>query len=122
VVYLTGQGAVGVSPADGRLRWRFNRRTDFDINAATPVYADGCLLLSSNYGSGDVLLRLKAEGEPEGVWKSRAMENHFSPWTWRSGSPTGQRRPTNWRPLTRARPRRNTPRDARPCSSLTRRS
>jgi hypothetical protein len=25
-----------------------------------------------------VLLRLKAEGEPEGVWKSRAMENHFS--------------------------------------------
>jgi hypothetical protein len=37
VVYFTGQGAVGVSPADGRLRWRFNRKTDFDINAATPV-------------------------------------------------------------------------------------
>ena len=78
MVYLTGQGAVGVSPADGRLRWRFNRKTDFDINAATPIYADGCLFLSSNYGSGGVLLRLKAKGNPEVVWKSRAMENHFS--------------------------------------------
>jgi outer membrane protein assembly factor BamB len=78
VVYFTGQGAVGVAPADGRLRWRFDWKTDFDINAATPVYADGCLFLSSDYGRGGVLLRLKAGGDPEVIWKSRAMENHFS--------------------------------------------
>jgi outer membrane protein assembly factor BamB len=78
VVYFTGQGAVGVSPTDGTFRWRYDWKTDFDINAATPVYADGCLFLSSNYGSGGVLLRLKEKDYPEVVWKSRAMENHFA--------------------------------------------
>jgi outer membrane protein assembly factor BamB len=78
VVYFTGQGAVGVSPRDGTLLWRFDWKTDFDINAATPIYADGCLFLSSNYGSGGVLLRLKARDNPEVVWKSLAMQNHFS--------------------------------------------
>jgi outer membrane protein assembly factor BamB len=78
VVYFTGQGAVGVAPADGTLLWRFDWKTDFDINAATPIYADGCSFLSSNYGSGGVLLRLKPRGNPEVVWKSLAMQNHFS--------------------------------------------
>lgn len=50
----------------------------FDINAATPIYSEGCLFLSSNYGSGGVLLRLKPKGDPEVVWKSLTMQNHFS--------------------------------------------
>ncbi|HEV3261312.1 MAG TPA: PQQ-binding-like beta-propeller repeat protein [Gemmataceae bacterium] len=78
LIYFTGQGGVGVSPADGKLLWRSDWKTAFDINAATPIYADGCLFLSSNYGNGGVLLRLKSKGNPEVVWKSRAMENHFS--------------------------------------------
>jgi outer membrane protein assembly factor BamB len=78
VVYFTGQSGIGVSPADGKLLWRFDWKTSFDINAATPIYSDGCLFLSSNYGSGGVLLRLKAKGAPEVVWKSLAMQNHFS--------------------------------------------
>jgi outer membrane protein assembly factor BamB len=78
VVYFTGQSGIGVSPADGQLLWRFNWKTEFDINAATPIYSDGCLFLSSNYGSGGVLLRLKPKGDPEVVWKNLAMQNHFS--------------------------------------------
>jgi hypothetical protein len=78
VVYFTGQSAIGVRPADGTLLWRFDWKTTFDINAATPIYSDGHLFLSSNYGSGGVLLRLKAKGAPEVVWKSLAMQNHFS--------------------------------------------
>jgi outer membrane protein assembly factor BamB len=78
LVYFTGRGGVGVSPADGKLLWRHDWKTAFDINAATPIYADGCLFLSSNYGNGGVLLRLQSAGDPAVVWKSRAMENHFS--------------------------------------------
>jgi len=78
LVYFTGRGGVGVSPADGELLWRFDWKTAFDINAATPIYSEGCLFLSSDYGNGGVLLRLKPKGDPEVVWKNRAMENHFS--------------------------------------------
>jgi len=78
VVYFTGQSCIGVSPKDGKLLWRFDWKTMFDINAATPIYSEGCLFLSSNYGSGGVLLRLKPKGDPEVVWKSLTMQNHFS--------------------------------------------
>jgi outer membrane protein assembly factor BamB len=78
IVYFTGQSAIGVTPGEGKLLWRFDWKTDFDINAATPIYSEGCLFLSSNYGSGGVLLRLKPKGDPEVVWKNLAMQNHFS--------------------------------------------
>jgi outer membrane protein assembly factor BamB len=78
IVYFTGQSAIGVTPGEGKLLWRFDWKTAFDINAATPIYSEGCLFLSSNYGSGGVLLRLKPKGDPEVVWKNLAMQNHFS--------------------------------------------
>ncbi len=78
VVYFTGQSGIGVSPSAGELLWRLDWQTAFDINAATPIYSEGYLFLSSNYGSGGVLLRLKPKGDPEVVWKSLAMQNHFS--------------------------------------------
>jgi outer membrane protein assembly factor BamB len=78
LVYFTGTGGVGVTPTDGKLLWRFDWKTAFDINAATPIYHDGLLFLSSNYGNGGVLLRLHPEGKPEVVWKKATMQNHFS--------------------------------------------
>lgn len=78
LVYFTGNGAVAVSPDDGQFLWRHDWKTAFDINAATPIYADGCLFISSSYGVGGALLRLKAKGSPEVIWKNQAMANHFS--------------------------------------------
>src|SRR5262249_17938991 len=78
LVYFTGQGAVGVSPTDGKALWRFDWKTAFDINAATPIYTDGGLFISSSYGVGGAVVRLKAKGDPEVVWKNQSMQNHFS--------------------------------------------
>lgn len=78
IVYFTGQGVIGVSPADGKLLWRFDWKTSFDINAATPIYSEGFLFLSSDYGNGGALLRLKPKGDPEVVWKNQSMQSHFS--------------------------------------------
>jgi outer membrane protein assembly factor BamB len=36
------------------------------------------VFVSSNYGSGGALFRLTNQGEPDTVWKSLAMQNHFS--------------------------------------------
>jgi outer membrane protein assembly factor BamB len=78
IVYFTGQAAVGVAPADGRLLWRIPWQTDPPIHGATPIYADGQVFISSNYGTGAAVLRLKKEGNPDLVWKSRAMQNQYA--------------------------------------------
>jgi outer membrane protein assembly factor BamB len=78
VIFFTGVAAVGVSPADGRLLWRYPWRTQYDLNIATPIYHDGKVFVSSNYGTGAAVFRLTGKAEPETLWKSSAMQNHFS--------------------------------------------
>jgi outer membrane protein assembly factor BamB len=78
VIFFTGAGVVGVDPKDGRLLWRFPWKTRPPLHIATPIYADGKVFVSSNYGSGGAVFRLTDKGEPETVWKSLAMQNHFS--------------------------------------------
>src|SRR5262249_47385259 len=58
--------------------WRRGWHTRPPIHGATPVYADGRVFVSSNYGVGAALLRLKPDGPPEEVWKSRAMQNQYA--------------------------------------------
>jgi len=78
VVYFTGTGVVAVTPADGKALWRYDWKTDYDLNTATPLYHDGKLFISSNYGHGAALLKVRAGGEPELLYKSLAMQNHYS--------------------------------------------
>jgi outer membrane protein assembly factor BamB len=78
VLFFTGAGVVGVAPKDGRLLWRFPWKTRPPLHIATPIYADGRVFVSSNYGSGGAVFRLRDRDEPETVWKSLAMQNHFS--------------------------------------------
>jgi outer membrane protein assembly factor BamB len=78
VIFLTGIGAVGVAPKDGKLLWRYPWKTQYDLNIATPIYADGKVFISSNYGSGGALFRPAEQGEPETIWKKLTMQNHFS--------------------------------------------
>jgi outer membrane protein assembly factor BamB len=78
VIFFTGVGVVGVAPADGRLLWRFPWKTRPPLHIATPIYTDGEVFVSSNYGTGGAVIRLRDRGEPETVWKSLAMQNHFS--------------------------------------------
>ncbi len=78
VIFFTGRRALGVRPDDGKLVWSYPWSTRYDLNIATPIYADGKLFISSNYGTGGALLRLTGAGEPQRVWKSLSMQNHFS--------------------------------------------
>jgi outer membrane protein assembly factor BamB len=78
VIYFTGIAAVGVAAKDGKLLWRYPWKTAYDLNIATPIYADGKVFISSDYGSGAALLRLTGKVEPAIVWKEKSMQNHFS--------------------------------------------
>ncbi|MFN3650525.1 MAG: PQQ-binding-like beta-propeller repeat protein [Armatimonadota bacterium] len=78
VLYFTGGGLVSVSPTDGKPLWRFDWKTPFDLNVATPIHHNGEVFISTNYGRGCALLRLKGAAQPEEVYRSANMQNHFA--------------------------------------------
>lgn len=82
VVFFTGTSVVAVSPRDGKPFWRVPWRTDWDVNAATPIFvAPDKLFISSGYGVGAALFQIRAaagKAKVEEVWKSRGMKNQFS--------------------------------------------
>jgi outer membrane protein assembly factor BamB len=79
VIFFTGTSVVSVAPATGKLFWRVPWRTDWDVNAAAPIFiAPDKLFISSGYGVGAALFKLKGGSAPEEIWKSRGMKNQFS--------------------------------------------
>lgn len=81
VVFVSGEAAVGLSPADGSLYWRFPWYTSYDLNVATPILVPpDRIFISSGYDHGAALLQISQEGDGLGVkkvWESRGMKNHF---------------------------------------------
>jgi outer membrane protein assembly factor BamB len=81
VVFFTGEGAVGVSPADGTLYWRYPWHTSYDVNAATPLVVGDYVFLTSGYDKGCGLLQVENEGSGQTaspVYQHRKMRGQFS--------------------------------------------
>jgi outer membrane protein assembly factor BamB len=78
LIFFTAAAAVGVDPEDGKLLWRYPWQTRYNLHIATPIYADGKVFISSNYGTGAAVFRLNGSAQPETIWKSKSMQNHFS--------------------------------------------
>ena len=80
-VQLLAMTVAGVSAADGKLLWRYDKPANsMRINISTPIYHDGYVFAATAYGAGGGLARLvkKENGEftAEEVWFSKSMENH----------------------------------------------
>lgn len=82
VVFFTGRAVLSVSPKDGRLFWRVPWKTDWDVNAATPIFVPpDKVYISSGYGTGAALFKIEVRDNrvhAEEVWRSRGMKNQFS--------------------------------------------
>lgn len=78
LVFL-GKSLVALEPERGRVLWSYFWKTDWNVNAAAPVYHDGLVFISSGYGHGSVLLEAPTRRGrfPVEVWKSRVMCNKF---------------------------------------------
>ncbi len=60
--------------------WGMPWVTKYDVNAATPIYDNGHLFVSSGYGHGSVLVKLETDGDQltsTTVWESKAILNKF---------------------------------------------
>ncbi len=82
IVSFSGTELVSVDAETGEVLWSYPWRTDYDVNAAMPVFLPpDRLFISSSYDSGAAMLEVRRDGSGLGVeeiWKSRVMRNHFN--------------------------------------------
>jgi len=82
IIVFTAGGVVSLAPKDGKLYWRLPWKTDWDVNAATPIFLPpDKLFVSSGYDTGSGLYQIKVAGSQVSateIWRSRGMKNQFS--------------------------------------------
>ncbi len=82
IIVFTAGAVVSLAPQDGKLYWRVPWRTDWDVNAATPIFLPpDKLFVSSGYDTGSALFQIKVAGNQVSaaeVWRSRGLKNQFS--------------------------------------------
>lgn len=79
VLTMSGKALVGVDAANGKLLFRHEHITKYDVNALKPLYSAGHVFISSGYRSGSELVGLSAVGgavSAKQVWASKDMDNH----------------------------------------------
>jgi outer membrane protein assembly factor BamB len=79
IMNFTSRAAVGVRASDGKLMWTNSSAVNGTANCATPVFADGKVFFTSDYGTGGALLGLSAQGgevKAKELYFTKEMKNH----------------------------------------------
>lgn len=78
LVVFEGELVAGFTPETGKLLWKHPHRTQYNINASTPVWGeDNLLFMSSAYDAGSRILRLAQKNGKTSVkemWFSKKMK------------------------------------------------
>ena len=73
---------VGLEAQTGRELWRQAWKTEYDINAATPLISGNRIFVTSGYGAGCALFEITAGGVSE-HWRNKNLRAHVnSPVLW----------------------------------------
>lgn len=78
LIVFGGKAVYGLDPDKGRTLWSEPWHTQYDVNAATPIYRNGHLFVSSEYNHGCMMLRLEPHGAKK-LWEKRDIQCKFQP-------------------------------------------
>jgi outer membrane protein assembly factor BamB len=78
LIVFGGNTVFALNPKTGKTIWKEPWKTMYDVNAASPVYRDGHLFISSNYDHGCMMLQLSPTGAKK-LWETKDMKAHFQP-------------------------------------------
>ena len=78
LVVFAGKALYGINPKDGKTLWREPWQTSYDVNAATPVYRENHLFVSSEYNHGCMMLKLDGKGAKK-LWERKDVQLKFQP-------------------------------------------
>jgi outer membrane protein assembly factor BamB len=76
VAIFSEKSIIGVELETGKKKWSYYWETDYDINAADPIFVENKIFISSGYGCGCALIDISGK-KPKKVWRNRKMSNHF---------------------------------------------
>lgn len=77
IVTMVEEGAIGVDAKDGRELWFYQHKNKYSVHAATPVYYQGRVVISSGYGMGAECLEMNQAGTSvRKVWENKELANH----------------------------------------------
>ena len=65
-----------VDALNGKVKWSLPWKTEYDVNAADPIYFDKKLFISSGYEKGCALIDI-SKGKPDVIWQNKNMSTHF---------------------------------------------
>ncbi|MHB1308118.1 MAG: PQQ-like beta-propeller repeat protein [Limisphaerales bacterium] len=77
-IQLTAASVVGISPKDGKVLWRANRKGATAV-IPTPIYHDNHVYVTSGYGIGCNLFKISESGgtfSTEQVYANKVIKNH----------------------------------------------
>jgi outer membrane protein assembly factor BamB len=79
ITTMTVSGAVGLDAATGRPLWAYPHKTNYDVNATTPVVVGDEVYGTSGYGAGGFKLKLSASGSRVSAkqeWIEKKLDDH----------------------------------------------
>lgn len=76
-VIFGGTSAFGVDAKSGKQLWRIPWKTQYDVNAATPIVLGNSVFITSNYRRGCALIDVAADGAKI-RWENKEIQSHFN--------------------------------------------
>jgi outer membrane protein assembly factor BamB len=77
VVVFKAKAIVGLDCSNGQELWRTEWKTEYDVNAATPIVLGNSVFVSSGYGTGAGVFEIASSG-PTLKWKNRSLRSHVN--------------------------------------------
>ncbi|HWE96572.1 MAG TPA: PQQ-binding-like beta-propeller repeat protein [Tepidisphaeraceae bacterium] len=78
LVIFGGAALYSLNPETGKTLWKEPWKTQYDVNAVTPIYQDGHLFITSSYDHGCEMLTLSAAGATK-AWQGKQIACRFQP-------------------------------------------
>jgi len=76
-VVFAGQALYGADADSGRTLWQTPWKTNYDVNAATPIVAEGYVFVTSGYSVGCGLFEI-VSSRAKPVWANKDLQSHFN--------------------------------------------
>ncbi|HZL34616.1 MAG TPA: PQQ-binding-like beta-propeller repeat protein [Tepidisphaeraceae bacterium] len=76
IIIFGGNTLFGLNPMTGKTIWTQPWKTQYDVNAATPIFHDKHLFVTSSYGSGCGMFTLSPTGAKKD-WKNKEISSKF---------------------------------------------
>lgn len=77
VILAIKQDVVAVKIKDGKELWRFPWKTQYDVNAPTPILSGSKVFISSGYNHGGGVFDISQQ-PPKEIWNNKNMRNHMA--------------------------------------------